>query len=147
VPFGRDQYEVARRVEVARCGTRHRAGLGFDPGHPRCGCDSNGHADPARKLGLLRHHRRQLRPGLIICDYRLRDNEIGSAVIERLRNEYNDSIPGMLITGDTAPDRIKEAQASGYLLLHKPVANEVLHTAIARLMQMQPPAVAGAPGT
>jgi UDP:flavonoid glycosyltransferase YjiC (YdhE family) len=22
VPFGRDQYEVARRVEVARCGTR-----------------------------------------------------------------------------------------------------------------------------
>jgi UDP:flavonoid glycosyltransferase YjiC (YdhE family) len=23
VPFGRDQYEVARRVEVARCGTRH----------------------------------------------------------------------------------------------------------------------------
>jgi hypothetical protein len=53
----------------------------------------------------------------------------------------------MLITGDTAPDRIKEAQASGYLLLHKPVANEVLHAAIARLMQMQPPAVAGAPGT
>jgi len=76
----------------------------------------------------------------------LRDNEIGSAVIERLRNEYNDFIPGMLITGDTAPDRIKEAQASGYLLLHKPVANEVLHAAIARLMQMQPPAVAGAPG-
>ena len=38
----------------------------------------------------------------------MRDNEIGSAVIERLRNEYNDSIPGMLITGDTAPDRIKE---------------------------------------
>ena len=87
------------------------------------------------------------RPGLIICDYRLRDNEIGSAVIERLRNEYNDSIPGMLITGDTAPDRIKEAQAIGYLLLHKPVANEVLHAAIARPMQMQPPAVAGAPGT
>lgn len=74
-------------------------------------------------------------PGLIICDYRLRDNETGSTVIERLRNEYNDSIPGMLITGDTAPDRIKEAQASGYLLLHKPVANEVLRTAIGRLMQ------------
>jgi signal transduction histidine kinase/CheY-like chemotaxis protein len=74
-------------------------------------------------------------PGLIICDYRLRDNETGSMVIERLRNEYNESIPGMLITGDTAPDRIKEAQASGYLLLHKPVPNEVLRTAIARLMQ------------
>ena len=86
------------------------------------------------------------RPGADHLRHRLRDNEIGSAVIERLRNEYNDFIPGMLITGDTAPDRIKEAQASGYLLLHKPVANEVLHAAIARLMQMQPPAVAGAPG-
>jgi signal transduction histidine kinase/ActR/RegA family two-component response regulator len=73
-------------------------------------------------------------PSLIICDYRLRDNETGSMVIERLRNEYNDSIPGMLITGDTAPDRIKEAQASGYLLLHKPVSNAVLRAAIVRLM-------------
>ena len=78
------------------------------------------------------------RPGLIICDYRLRDNETGSTVIERLRNEYNESIPGMLITGDTAPDRIKEAQASGYLLLHKPVPNEVLRAAIDRLMHRIP---------
>jgi signal transduction histidine kinase/CheY-like chemotaxis protein len=75
----------------------------------------------------------QEHPRLIICDYRLRDNETGSVVIERLRNEYNDAIPGMLITGDTAPDRIKEAEASGYLLLHKPVPNEVLREAIARL--------------
>src|SRR5262249_34377183 len=36
-------------------------------------------------------------PDLIICDYRLRDNEIGSTVIERLREEYNEAIPGMLI--------------------------------------------------
>lgn len=73
-------------------------------------------------------------PDLIICDYRLRDNEIGSTVIERLRNEYNEAIPGMLITGDTAPDRIKEAQASGYLLLHKPVSNAALRAAIVRLI-------------
>jgi CheY-like chemotaxis protein len=74
-------------------------------------------------------------PRLIICDYRLRENEIGSTVIERLRNEYNDEIPGMLITGDTAPDRLKEAQASGYLLLHKPVPNSRLREAIAQLIE------------
>jgi signal transduction histidine kinase/CheY-like chemotaxis protein len=74
-------------------------------------------------------------PSLIICDYRLRDNEIGSTVIERLRNEYNQPIPGMLITGDTAPDRIREAQASGYLLLHKPVPNTALRAAIVRLTE------------
>jgi signal transduction histidine kinase/CheY-like chemotaxis protein len=73
-------------------------------------------------------------PRLIICDYRLRDDETGNTVIEQLRHEYNEDIPGMLITGDTAPDRIKEAQASGYLLLHKPVSNSELRAGIAELL-------------
>jgi two-component system, sensor histidine kinase len=74
------------------------------------------------------------RPTLIICDYRLRAHEDGIRVIERLRSEYNDDeIPGMLITGDTAPDRIKEAAASGLLLLHKPVPNHRLRATILRL--------------
>jgi two-component system, sensor histidine kinase len=76
-------------------------------------------------------------PRLIICDYRLRDGGTGLAVIERLRSEYNQDIPGMLITGDTAPDRLKEAQASGYLLLHKPVPNARLRAAITHLTQPQ----------
>jgi signal transduction histidine kinase/CheY-like chemotaxis protein len=75
------------------------------------------------------------RPGLIVCDYRLRAHEDGIRVIERLRSEYNDDeIPGMLITGDTAPDRLKEAQESGLLLLHKPVSNSRLRAAITHLM-------------
>ena len=73
-------------------------------------------------------------PRLIICDYRLRENENGTAVIERLRSEYNEEIPGMLITGDTAPDRLKEAQESGFLLLHKPVPNSRLRASIAHLV-------------
>jgi signal transduction histidine kinase/ActR/RegA family two-component response regulator len=80
-------------------------------------------------------------PNLIVCDYRLRENETGTAVLERLRSEYNDDIPGMLITGDTAPDRLKEAQASGYLLLHKPVPNDILRDAIDRLIRSHQPAV------
>lgn len=75
------------------------------------------------------------RPALIICDYRLRAHEDGIHVIERLRSEYNDDdIPGMLITGDTAPDRLREAQESGLLLLHKPVPNHRLRAAIAHLV-------------
>jgi signal transduction histidine kinase len=75
------------------------------------------------------------RPALIICDYRLRAHEDGIRVIERLRSEYNDDdIPGMLITGDTAPDRLREAQESGLLLLHKPVSNHRLRAAIAHLV-------------
>ena len=74
------------------------------------------------------------RPDLLICDYRLRDRENGIAVIERLRAEYNADLPAMLITGDTAPDRLAEAQASGLLLLHKPVSNSRLRAAIVRLI-------------
>ena len=74
------------------------------------------------------------RPDLIICDYRLREGENGIHAISRLQSEYNEDIPAILITGDTAPDRLKEAQASGLLLLHKPVANSVLRAAVGNLM-------------
>jgi CheY-like chemotaxis protein len=79
-------------------------------------------------------------PRLIICDYRLRDNETGTTVVDRLRAEFNDDIPAMLITGDTAPDRIREAEASGLLLLHKPVPNGKLRAAIAHLTTSSVPA-------
>jgi two-component system, sensor histidine kinase len=75
-----------------------------------------------------------VRPDLIICDYRLRDGENGIEIIERLRTEYNERLAGMLITGDTAPDRLAEARASGLLLLHKPVPNGKLRAAIVNLM-------------
>ena len=74
------------------------------------------------------------KPDLIIADYRLRGEEKGSDVIERLQSEYNETIPAILITGDTAPDRIAEAQASGFLLLHKPVPNGKLRAAIMNLI-------------
>lgn len=74
------------------------------------------------------------RPDLIICDYRLRGSENGIAVVQRLQAEFNYDIPAMLITGDTGPDRLKEAQDSGFLLLHKPVPRGKLRAAIGNLM-------------
>ena len=74
------------------------------------------------------------RPGLIICDYRLRGPENGIEVIERLQSEFNHDIPAMLVTGDTGPDRLQEAQRSGHLLLHKPVPRSKLRAAIGNLM-------------
>ena len=74
-----------------------------------------------------------MRPDVIICDYRLRGSENGIDVIERLHSEYNEAIPAMLVTGDTAPDRLAEAEASGLLLLHKPVSRSKLRAGIASL--------------
>jgi len=86
------------------------------------------------------------KPDLIICDYRLRGDETGIMAIRRLAEAYNDDIPAMLITGDTAPDRISEAQASGYLLLHKPLSNSRLRAAIGQLMRSHETADSAAVG-
>ncbi len=67
---------------------------------------------------------------LILADYRLRDNTNGVQAIERVRTKLNRNVPAILITGDTAPDRINEARRSGNVLLHKPVAPAVLRNAI-----------------
>lgn len=73
-------------------------------------------------------------PKSIICDYRLRNGENGIEVIKEIQAECNEAIPAMLITGDTAADRLLEAQASGLLLLHKPVSNAKLRAAIVNLI-------------
>lgn len=80
-----------------------------------------------------------IKPGLVISDYRLRNDENGIEAIEKLRSEYNEIIPAMLITGDTAPDRLQEAAASGLLLLHKPVSNSKLRAAISNLLASKKP--------
>lgn len=83
------------------------------------------------------------KPDLIISDLRLRDNENGIEVIDRLRSEYNETIPALLITGDTAAGRLVEAQKSGLLLLHKPVPNSKLRAAIANLIKATAPDTTG----
>lgn len=83
------------------------------------------------------------RPDLIISDLRLRDNENGIDVVDRLRSEFNEIIPAMLITGDTAPGRLVEARDSGLLLLHKPVPNSKLRATIAHLLRATYPDTTG----
>jgi two-component system, sensor histidine kinase len=60
-------------------------------------------------------------PDILLADYRLRDNATGVQAIEAVRAHFGRDIPAAIITGDTAPERLAEAQASGHLLLHKPL--------------------------
>jgi signal transduction histidine kinase/CheY-like chemotaxis protein len=60
-------------------------------------------------------------PHVIVADYRLRDGKTGVEAIERLRHCCGKDIPALVITGDTDPARLREAQASGHTLMHKPV--------------------------
>jgi signal transduction histidine kinase len=66
-------------------------------------------------------------PDMVISDYRLREQRSGTQAIAVLRAEFGRDLPALLITGDTAPERLREAQASGIPLLHKPVSPELLY--------------------
>jgi len=74
-------------------------------------------------------------PDLIISDYRLTSGKTGFDAIARLRSVLGASIPAFLISGDTAPERLREASASGYHLLHKPVLPMTLRALIHQLMK------------
>jgi two-component system, sensor histidine kinase len=77
------------------------------------------------------------RPDIIISDYRLRDGRTGIDVIERIRRAFGAPIPAFLISGDTSPELLREAKASGYYLLHKPVLPIALRSVISQLLKNQ----------
>jgi signal transduction histidine kinase/CheY-like chemotaxis protein len=79
-------------------------------------------------------------PDLLITDYRLRQGETGIAVIQALRNEVNDDeLPALLITGDTAPERLHDAESSHLPILHKPVVSARLKEAVVALRRRSNP--------
>lgn len=72
-------------------------------------------------------------PDVLMCDYRLRGHEDGISVVEALRAEFNEDVPAVLITGDTGPERIREIEASGLLVLHKPIPEDLLRECLSKL--------------
>jgi signal transduction histidine kinase/CheY-like chemotaxis protein len=74
-------------------------------------------------------------PDAIIADYRLRAGETGVEAIARIQSVWNAPIPAAIITGDTAADRLREAQSSGYPLLHKPVRPAALRALLCDLLR------------
>lgn len=71
-------------------------------------------------------------PDIVMSDLRLRGGESGIAAVARVREAIGEPIPALLVTGDTAPERVAEATASGFTLLHKPLRPEALVAALAR---------------
>ncbi|WP_260294429.1 hybrid sensor histidine kinase/response regulator [Sedimenticola hydrogenitrophicus] len=92
-------------------------------------CDSKA----ADSLAHALHLTETWQPDLVISDYRLREQKTGADVIKQLRDRLGRNLPAILITGDTAPARIREAEASGIPLLHKPVAANQLYQRIIAL--------------
>jgi len=73
-------------------------------------------------------------PDAVLCDYRLPGEETGIQVIRRLGDVAGIRVPAALISGDTAPETVREAKASGYPLLPKPVAPAKLRALVEHLV-------------
>ena len=73
---------------------------------------------------------------LLICDYRLPDGS-GLDVIRRAEQFYRRKLSGILVSGDTAPEVLKEIKAQGWHLLHKPVRPAKLHSLVSFALKSQ----------
>jgi signal transduction histidine kinase len=87
------------------------------------------------ETALAKLSAQRLKPDLIISDYRLAVGQTGIEAIRRLRGELGAPIPAFLISGDTVPERLREASARGYHLLHKPVAPMLLRAMVNQLLK------------
>ncbi len=74
-------------------------------------------------------------PDVIVADYRLRGGRTGTEAIRDVRVALGRILPGILVTGDTAPARAQEAEAGNFRVMHKPVLAGDLQRAIAEAME------------
>jgi len=60
-------------------------------------------------------------PDVILADYRLPEGTTGLMVMDMVRRRLSRDVPGVLLTGDTSADRLREAAGAQCALLHKPI--------------------------
>lgn len=75
-------------------------------------------------------------PTIVFADYRLRNKKTGVQAIHAVFEELNKSIPAVIITGDTSPERLRQANSSGFRLLHKPVTPIELRATLQQEIKM-----------
>lgn len=74
---------------------------------------------------------------LLISDYRLRKGVTGKEVVQTIRATLGVKLPAIIVTGDTAAERIRDAQSTDALLLHKPASAKQMHLMMSKLLTQQ----------
>jgi signal transduction histidine kinase len=83
-------------------------------------------------LTLLGAKARQ--PDLVIADYHLDEDELGTEAVRRLRAVYGPGLPGLIITADRMPQTQREIRGLGLPLLNKPVRPAQLRAVMQHLL-------------
>ncbi len=76
-------------------------------------------------------------PDLVLADFRLAGRDSGLRAIAALRKRQP-TLPALLVSGDTAEDRLRQARDAGVPLLHKPVSVSRLLEAMAEALGEPP---------
>lgn len=101
------------------------------------GADVLGSSDGADVMAELERLGRL--PDLLIVDYRLEGDRLGTDVIDELRSVLDPEIPAIVVTGSSTPDLAERIAARGDDLLSKPVLPADLRARIdARLRSTAP---------
>lgn len=85
-------------------------------------------------------------PDLVIADYRLQRGDKGSHAIDAIRQRWGAGIPGLLLTGETDPQGMKEAAESGFQVVNKPILPEKLKARVAEQMRESRSGAGSRPG-
>ncbi|MBY6263048.1 response regulator [Azospirillum sp. 412522] len=73
-------------------------------------------------------------PDLVLSDLRLSGPETGIDAIQAVRARCGRRVPGVIVTGDTDPDRLRSVDRSGFPLVHKPCDPSALRRQLSRSM-------------
>lgn len=92
-----------------------------------CWCEVAESADAASAV------LQRFEPDVLVCDHRLREGRSGVQAVEQVWARVQRRVPAVLVTADTTTERLREAHASGLLLLHKPVPARRLQDVLAQL--------------
>lgn len=70
-------------------------------------------------------------PDMVMADYQLRNNRVGTEVVSRVRERFG-PVPGVILTGETGGSCHVEAEAMGLAVMVKPVTPQQLAAALGR---------------
>ncbi len=84
----------------------------------------------ARSLDDARERINGWTPDIILADYQLDDDENGLDVMDNLRGEWDQDVPGILVTGLVSSEVKADALKRGYQVLFKPVKPAALRAMV-----------------
>ena len=96
------------------------------------GCNSVSAASGEEALDLAT--RDGCRFDAIVADHRLGGPLTGVATAKEIARQAGRPVPTIVLTGDTGRERLTEFEASGFVVLHKPVEAESLRRELTRLL-------------